>query len=63
MLPRKFFESLHAVIVLFCNSAINAILVLFEYFSGEFCLNVLIVILNASPNMMHFVRSFAIMRA
>ena len=54
MLPRKFFESLHAVI---------AILVLFEYFSGEFCLNVLIVILNASPNMMHFVRSFAIMRA
>ena len=39
------------------------ILVRFEYFSGMFCLNCLTLILSASPNMMHFVRTFSIMRA
>ena len=54
MLPRKIFENLHAVI---------AILVLFENFLRKFCLNFLTLILSASPNMMHFVRTFSIMRA
>ena len=40
-----------------------AILVLFEEFSGKLCLNFLTLILSASPNMMHFVRIFLIMRA
>ena len=39
-----------------------AILVLFEYFSGKFCLKFLTLILSASPTMMHFVRTFSIMR-
>ena len=58
MLPRKIFEILLAVMV---------ILVLFEDFSGKFSLNFLILILSTgsptSPNMMHFVRTFSIMRA
>ena len=54
MLPRTFFENLHAVM---------AVLVLFEQFSGKFCLNFLTLILSASPSMMHFVRTFSIMRA
>ena len=54
MLPRKFFENLHAVMV---------ILVLFESFSCKFCLNFLTLILSASPNLMHFVRTFSILRA
>ena len=54
MLPRKNFENLHAVM---------AILVLFEQFSSKFCLNFLTLILRASSNMMHLVRSFSIMRA
>ena len=54
MLPRKFFENLHAVM---------ATLVRFEYFSAKFCLNFLTLILCALPNMMHFVRTFSIMRA
>ena len=54
MLPRKIFENLHAVM---------AILVLFEIFSGKLCLNFLTLILSASPNMIHFVRTFLIMRA
>ena len=53
MLPRKFFEILHSVMV---------ILVLFEHFSGKLCYNFLTLILSASPNMMHFVRTFSIMR-
>ena len=40
-----------------------AILVLFEYFSRKLCLNYLTLIQSASPNMMHFVRTFSIMRA
>ena len=40
MLPRKNFENLRAVM---------AILVLFEY-SGKFYLNILTLILSASPN-------------
>ena len=42
-----------------------AIFVLFEHFSGRFCLNFLSLILirAASPNMMHFVGTFSIMRA
>ena len=54
MLPRKKFENLHAVMI---------ILVFFECFSGKFCLNFLILIPSASPNMMHFVRMFSIIRA
>ena len=54
MLPRKIFEILRAVM---------AILVLFEYFSGKFCLNLLTQILSTSPNMVHFVRTFSIVRA
>ena len=54
MLPRKIFENLYVVIF---------ILVLFEQFSGKFCLNFLTLILSASPNMMmHFVRTFSIIR-
>ena len=37
MLPRKIFENLHAVI---------ALLVLFEQFSGKFCLNFFSLILS-----------------
>ena len=33
------------------------------FFSSKFCLNFLTLILGASPNMMHFVRTFLIMRA
>ena len=43
--------------------AVMAILVLFEYLSRKFCLNVLTLILSASPNMMHFIRTFSIRRA
>ena len=52
MLPRNNFKNLHAVM---------AILVLI--ISRKFCLHFLTLILNASPNMMHFVRTFSIMRA
>ena len=41
MLFRKNFENLRAAM---------AILVLFEHFSGKFCLNFLTLILSASPN-------------
>ena len=54
MFPRKIFENLHAVM---------AILVLFEQLSRKFCLKFLTLILSALPNMMHFVRTFSIMRA
>ena len=54
MLLRTFFENLHAVM---------AILALFEEFLRKLCLNILTLILSASPNMMHFVRTFLIMRA
>ena len=51
MLPREIFEILHAVMAIF---------VLFEHVSGKFCLNFLILILSASPNTVHFVRTFSI---
>ena len=54
MLPQKIFEILHTVV---------AILVLFEQFLGKFCVNFLPLNLSVSPNMMHFVRTFSIMRA
>ena len=54
MLPRKNFENLHAVM---------AILELSEELPRKFCLNFLTLILSTSPNMMHFVRTFSIMRA
>ena len=54
MLPRKNFEN---------SQAVMAILLLFEYFSRKFCFNVLALIVSASPNMMHFVSTFSIMRA
>ena len=53
MLSRKFSEALLAV---------AAILVLFEQVLGKFCLNFLPLILSVAPNMMHFVRTFSIMR-
>ena len=52
--PRKFFENLHTVV---------AILALFEQFLGKFCLNFLPLNLSVSPNIMHFVHTFSIMRA
>ena len=55
MLPRKIFENLHTVVV--------ASLVFFEKILGKFCLKFLPLILNVAPNMMHFVRTFSIMRA
>ena len=54
MLPRKFFENLHTVV---------AILVFFEQFLRKFCLNFLPPNLSVSPNRMHFVGTFSIMRA
>ena len=54
MLPQKIFENLPAVM---------AILVLFEKFSGKLCLNFWTLTLIASPNMIHFVRTFLIMHA
>ena len=48
------FENLHTVM---------AILMLFEQFSGKFCSYFWPLILSASPNMMHFVRTDSIMRA
>ena len=40
-----------------------AILVLFEQFLRKFCLNFLPLNPSVSPNIMHFVRTFSIMRA
>ena len=40
-----------------------ATLVLFEQSSGKFCLNFVPLILSVSPNVMHFVGTFLIMRA
>ena len=54
MLRGKNFENLHTV---------EASLVLFDQFFGKFCLNFLPLNLSASPNTMHFVRRFSIMRA
>ena len=54
MLPRKIFENLHTVVV---------ILVLFEQVLGKFGLNFWPLILSFVPNMIHFVRTFSIMRA
>ena len=53
MLLRKIFENLHAAM---------AFLVLFEEISRKFCLNFFTLIVSASSNMMHFVRTFSIMR-
>ena len=54
MVPRTFFENLHTAM---------AILELFEQFSGKVCSYIWPLILSASPNMMHFVRTVLIMRA
>ena len=54
MLPREIFKILYAVM---------ALLKLFKQFSGKLCLNFLTLILSTSPNMVHFVRTFSIMRA
>ena len=53
MLLRKIFENLHTV---------TAILVLFELFSGKFCLYFWPLILSASPNVMDFICAVSIMR-
>ena len=55
MLPRKIFENLQTVVT---------ILALFEQILGKFSLIFLLLILSVAPsNMMHFVRTFLIMRA
>ena len=54
MLPRKFFEKLHSVVVIFA---------LFEQFSGKVCSYFWPLTLSALPNMMHFVSTVSIMRA
>ena len=54
MLPRKILENLRTVV---------AILALFEQFFSKFCLSFLPLNLSVSPNMMHFVHTFSIMRA
>ena len=54
MLPLINCENLHAVM---------PILVLFEQFAGKLYLNFLTLNLSATPNMMHFFRTFSIMRA
>ena len=54
MLPEEIFEILHAV---------KAILVLCEHFLDKNCFNFLTLIVSTSPNVVHFVRSFSIMRA
>ena len=54
MLPWEIFEILHTVM---------AILVLFEHFLGKLNFNFLTLILSTSPNMVHFVRTFSIVRA
>ena len=53
MLPRNIFENLNAVV---------AILILFEQFLHKFCLNFCPLNLSVSPSIMHFVRTFSIMR-
>ena len=53
MLFREIFERLRVVM---------AILVLFQHFSGKLCLKFLTLNLSASPNMVHFVRTFSIVR-
>ena len=54
MLLREIFEILHDAM---------AILVLFEHFSGKLCFNFLTLLLSTSPNKVHFVRTFSIVRA
>ena len=54
MFSRKIFENLHTLV---------AILVLFGQFLGKFCLNFLPLYLSVALTMMHFVRTFSIMRA
>ena len=57
MLPWKFLKIyIHTVVAIL-------VLVLFEQFLGKFCLNVLILNLSVSPNMMHFVCTFSVMHA
>ena len=55
MLPQKILKKFTC-----CNGYFSA---LYDKFSGKFCLNLFTLILSASPNMMHFVRTFLIMRA
>ena len=61
MLSRKIFASL-LILALYGRLDVG-ILALFEQFLGKFCLKFLPLNLSVSPNMMHFVRTFSIMRA
>ena len=54
MLPQENFENLHTVV---------AILALFQQFLDKIYINFLPLNLSVSPNMMHFVHTFSIMRA
>ena len=59
MLLRKFLK-------IFIGPTAMVILVLFEQFSAKFCLNILLLILRALPNvkaMTPFFRTFSIMHA
>ena len=54
MFRRKIFENSYSVVTM---------LILFKHISGKFCLIFLPLILSVSQIMMHFVRTFSIMRA
>ena len=54
VLPRKIFKNSYTVVAIF---------VLFEQFLRKFCLNFLPLNLSVSPSIMHFARTFSIMRA
>ena len=54
MLPEKIFGDLHTIMI---------ILVFFEQILSKFCLTILPLILCASLNITHFVRTFSNMRA
>ena len=57
MLTRKIFENLRAVMAILVN--LNNFGMIFR----QILFNVLTLFLSPSPNMMHFVRTFSIMRA
>ena len=54
--PLKIFKNLH-------TGTVVAILALYKQFLGKVYVNFLPLILSVSPNMMHFVHTFSIMRA
>ena len=51
---------LRKILKIYATVPVMTILVLFEQFVDEFCLNFLPLMLSASPHMMHFVCTFLI---